>query len=97
MKGAYDSGKDARSRVLGVLDAMLTPRERELIGAVQGPDDRADDEWDALDVFVKGRLAGAMFTAPEVFFHKEHAQIGQAILRLCEVEAINRAHEDGTY
>jgi hypothetical protein len=97
MQGAFAGGPDARGRVLAVRDAMLVPRERELIATVTEPDPRDEGEWDALDALVRHRLSSAVFTAPEIFFHKEHMQIGQAVLRQCEIDAINRAHHDGTF
>jgi hypothetical protein len=97
MQGAFDHGADARARVLAVRDAMLTTRERELIAAVTERDEREASEWDALDAFVRGRLQSALFTAPEILFRKEISDVGQAVLRQCEIEAINRAHLDGTF
>jgi hypothetical protein len=93
MRAAFDNCSDPRTRVLRVRDAMLSEAEREAAASVAEPDERGDDEWVEMDRFIGSQLDSARWTAPEVLFHKQHRAIGQAILRQCEIAAINKAYE----
>jgi hypothetical protein len=94
MHAAHRSGADARARVLAVREAMLTATEIVAVASVVDADDRTDADWAALDRVVARLLESSRFTAPELLFAKPHREIGQAILRQCEIEAINRAYSE---